>query len=485
MSSPPRLSTLASKAQPRVLDLSFRPAVSRFISLATTATDKSETMAVGTRGDGKTWGAFGAMIVHAQRHHEQGYPLPTLWSGVTDTHQAHRLKTVRSLQDPAWGGLWRFRDDYHVAECVLNGTVLVHLDLFGIEDQGAMDRLRMEMHGLWFEEPAPASVMVQSSGVNEGAWLMGITSCRKASYHNPKIMTLNYPDEEHWTWRRFVTEPVATTQYVRIPPGERASAEQRAEWMQALASRPDMLRRLLEGQPGTLMLGKQVAIGFTQDVHVRPAPPVRDLPVWIGQDGGESHTWVSVLGQRVGPHVRIIGALLSEPSGARQHFEHTLRPWLAERTPWALQSRELLRVIYDQACDTEDPGDHESNPLRAMRALFPGHYAPGPVDWLGRLNPLYSVLNAMVGGVPVLQVDPGCRGLIRALDGGWYLATGVDGKVIRDTPKKPNHPHEDFGDALCYLLSGMAPLAPPRDPKERAKPARAAFDPFHVAAGRR
>src|SRR5574342_11163 len=118
MSSPPRLSTLASKAQPRVLDLSFRPAVSRFISLATTATDKSETMAVGTRGDGKTWGAFGAMIVHAQRHHEQGYPLPTLWSGVTDTHQAHRLKTVRSLQDPAWGGLWRFRDDYHVVECV-------------------------------------------------------------------------------------------------------------------------------------------------------------------------------------------------------------------------------------------------------------------------------------------------------------------------------------------------------------------------------
>src|SRR3990172_3991603 len=214
MMASPAPSTSPSSSSTLTLD--FKPAVSRFISLASTAGPKSETMAIGTRGDGKTWGSFGTMIVHAQKHHEFGYPLPTFWSGVTDTHQAHRLKTVRSLQDPEWGGLWRFKDDYHVAECVLNGTVLVHLDLFGIEDQGAMDRLRMEMHGMWFEEPAPASVMVQSSGVNEGAWLMGITSCRKKSYHNPKIITLNYPDEDHWTWQRFVVNPSETTQYVRI-----------------------------------------------------------------------------------------------------------------------------------------------------------------------------------------------------------------------------------------------------------------------------
>jgi hypothetical protein len=422
------------------------------------------------------------MIVHAQKHHELGYPLPTRWAGVTDTFQAHKLKTVRSLQDPGWGGLWRFRDDYHVAECVLNGTVLVHLDLFGIEDQGAMDRLRMEMHGLWFEEPAPASVMVQSSGVNEGAWLMGLTSQRMPSYHHPAIMTLNYPDEDHWTWQRFVVNQAPGTAYVRIPPGERASSEQRAEWMRALATRPDMLRRLLEGKPGTLLLGKQVATGFTQEAHVRPVQVAPDHPVWVGLDGGESHTWCAVIGQRVGHHVRILGALADEPTGARQFIGQVLRPWLGEHVPAAL-TREALHVAYDPACDTEDPGNAESNPLRTCKALLPGQYRMGPVELLPRLNPLYSLLNQLDGqGQPVLQIDPACRGLIRALDGGWYLATGPDGKVLRDTPKKPNHPHEDYGDALCYLVSGMDPMRAPRPPQGKAKLDYNALD--YIASGR-
>lgn len=449
------------------LELRFRPAVAKFIQLAVTGQAR-EVAALGTRGDGKTWGAFGAMIAHAQTHHAHGGSLPTKWLGAADTFQSHKSKTHESLTAPAWQGAWRLKDDGHLAVFRVAGADLVHLRLFGVEDQSGMDRLRAECHGLWFEEPAPSSVLVQSSGLSESAWGLGLTSQRLDSYAHPAIMTLNYPDEDHWTWQRFVVQKHPGTAYVRIPPGERASAAQRAEWERALANRPDMRRRLLEGQPGALQLGEQVAVGFNTDDHVLygPAPEInRVAPLKLGTDGGESHTWVTVVAQKVRvdgrARIRIHAALISSPSGCRQHMKDAVLPWLTEHAPWALSGaqEDQPATWYDQACDTEDPGDAESNPLRTMRALLAGSYRPGPVSWAGRRDPLLSLLRSRDPQLEIVATGPGCAGLIRALSGGWHYPTDLAGHVTRDKPKKPNHPHEDFGDALCYVLAGMAPLA--------------------------
>jgi hypothetical protein len=456
--------------------------VSAFISAIQTGAAR-EVAAFGTRGDGKTQGAFGAMIAHAQAHQAAGCPLPTKWLGAADTFISHRNKTLDSLRDPMWAGCWELKDDGHQALFRVAGQTLVDLRLFGVEDQSGMDRLRAECHGLWFEEPAPSSVLVQSSGLSESAWALGMTSQRLPSHAHPAVMTLNYPDEDHWTWQRFVERQHPGTAYFRIPPGERASATQRAEWERALANRPDLLRRLLAGQPGTVMLGEQVAVGFNEDAHapkglvLKPEPGVT---LWIGQDGGLTPT--SVIGQRLGPRVRVVGALTTEHGGIRQHVEYLLRPWLEEHAPWALRQPEAVVVMYDPSMNTDDPGDSESKPLRVMQSLIAGIYRPGPVNWSkkapNRKDPMLAIFNDMVQGTPALQIDPvKAKGLVRALRGGWHYPTDMQGKRSSDEPVK-SHPDSDFGDAFAYMVCGMRPTSAERQGPRQTHATTGASDPF-------
>src|SRR3990172_3825716 len=239
---------------PRTAVLDFTPTISAMCQMVLAGTAR-EIMVVGTRGDGKTIGVLAAMLGHAAAHHAKGFPLPVKWLGVTDTFSAHKAKTFESLEKPFWKGCWRSSDGGHVWTALVNGRPTVELHLFGIEDQGAMDRVRTECHGVWFEEPAPTAVLGVSTGVEEAAWGMAMTSQRLPSHAHVAVMSLNYPDEDHWTWQRFKPgrgvsgrhpdDP--TRAWFRIPPGEQADPAQRAEWAHALRDRPDLLRRLIDG----------------------------------------------------------------------------------------------------------------------------------------------------------------------------------------------------------------------------------------------
>ena len=145
------------------MEIELQPMVSRFVKAVINGT-APEMACFGTRGDGKTIGALLATICHAKQHQEKGYPLPVQWMGVTDTHQSHKEKTVPSMNNPLWQGIWTQREQDHLAVATIGGVEAVHMSLFGIEDQSAMNRVRRESCGVWFEEPAPAGYA--SSGVN-------------------------------------------------------------------------------------------------------------------------------------------------------------------------------------------------------------------------------------------------------------------------------------------------------------------------------
>jgi len=409
------------------------------------------------------------MILHAATHRERGFPLPVRWIGVTDTHQAHRLKTCRTLEDPAWHGRWILTDDKHVATYVVAGIELVRLDLFGVEDAGAMDRLRMETTGVWFEEAAPSSVLLTSAGISEAAWGLALTSQRVPSHCKPAMITTNYPDEDHWTWTRFVVRKHPGTAYFRIPPGEYASAEDRAEWARALEGLPDQHRRLLAGEPGALALGPQVAMGFREALHVadHPLVAVPAAPLALGWDFG--HTPVCIIAQEARGQICGLAALHSANAGTRQHIESVVRPWLAQHTPWAIQDPgHYLQHFIDPSGAVGDQADIDVSPRRTIEDLLGGSVTAGPVRWPERRDPLLAVLGRLVDGKAALFLDAvACRPLIQALASRWYYPQTASGELRADMPKKPNHPWEDLGDALCYLVAGLvggppAPAGPPR-----------------------
>jgi hypothetical protein len=265
---------------------------------------------------------------------------------------------------------------------------------------------------------------------------------------------------------------------VRITPGERASASQREEWARALDGRPDLLKRLLEGQPGAIAQGPQVAVGFREDLHVvDECKPIEGPELVLGWDGG--HTPTCVILQAWEGKIRVLAALFLQGGGTRQCVEQFVRPWLGQYAPWTLRDpgRHLIHA-FDPSMDTGDQGDTDTSPVMVIQQMLDGVLQPGPVSWDGRKNPLLSALNRMAGGQVVLQIGRRwCQDLIRALNGRWHYPQTAVGELRRDLPKKPNHPWEDLGDALCYGLASLTPSDPMGRP---ASPyAETAFSPFN------
>jgi hypothetical protein len=443
----------------RPLKLDFKPKASEFI-LAIANGPEPELCAFGARGDGKTFAALGGMAAHAMKHREAGFPLPVIWMGVTDTFASHRVKTHETLMKPEWQGAWRLADNGHIAYFEIAGQALVKLHLFGIEDQGAMDRVRMEVTGCWFEEVAPTAVLIQSNGVSLTAWLLAITSCRNASHFKPKIITTNYPDEDHWSAQRFYFNPAPGTKCFRFPPGERADAAAREQWETALADRPDLARRLLSGEFGSIMQGQQIAVGFEWDRHVSRDKliPVPGEPILMGLDFG--HTPTAIIGQENRGKVQIFAALCLENAGMRQLCDEFVLPWFAKFAPWALTSpSRYIMVGYDKSGDYGEDSNIDVSPIKMFEEAMGYPWTePGPVRWEPRREALLTALGRHRG----LLIDAeNCDNLIKALNGRWYYAKSHVGDLRSDKPKKPNHPWEDYGDALCELLirAGVVPSA--------------------------
>lgn len=411
-----------------------------------------EVCAFGARGDRKTSSAFVAMILFAERHAAAGYPLPVPVICVTDTFTSHKLKTHRTLEHPWWMGTWRLSDGGHVATAIVGGREAVRMDLFGVEDEGAKDRVRMETCLVHFDEVAEVSFLT-SRGMDETAWGIALTSQRIPSYAHPAFITTNYPEEEHWAWKRFVTKDRPgdrdlNTAYVRITPGESASATDRAEWARSLAARPDLLKRLHAGEPGSVLLGDPVTPAYQESRHYR-REPVRaaDGPLYLGWD-----FWfhpacvlasVSSLGQ-----LRVHLAQRLDGTDAGTLAKNIVRPWLTRHD---LHHRPLVHTG-DPTGETADQGRIEHSAQKAILEVLPGAWkkvSNSPEQRITAING--RLLDSVSTGEPaILLAGPDVTELNKALSGGWHL--DAHGRPVKDGDRGK---HSHVGDAAAYMALSL------------------------------
>lgn len=447
----------------------------------------AETAIFGARGDGKTGAVPAIAALHADLHREAGHPLPVPWLGITDTFKSHEDKTIPSWGRPWLGGLITFRDDQHTAVLTVDGRDLAVMRLLGVPDLGAAGAVRTEVVGLWCEEAAPALVLEAATGVTEDTWNLARTSqgSRVPSLHYPAVQTLNYPDADHWTWTRYVVRKHPGTAYVRVPPGERATEEDRARWREALDGRPDLQRRLLDGEPGVIAEGPAVALGYRSDLHVSRTRlrPLQNAALLIGIDGGLTPS--ATIAQYVGGGgaFNVLAALACERGGTRQLCEDYIRPWLASHASWTLQQPRALVCYVDPSLDVPDQSNLEAVPTRVIRTVLGAVVYLGPVDWPARRDPLLALLGKLnpVTGRPVVQLDPEDSLLLdRAFSGRWHYPL-VRGQVSREAPVK-NHPWSDLADSATYIIAGAAPRRErPRD--WRPAPSRTSFNFYEFLHG--
>lgn len=442
-----------------------------------------EIACYGPRGESKTIGALAAMVVHSMEHERTGQivddngqiyklNLPVPWMGITDFHRSHKDKTVPSLMKVFWQGAWQTYDEDHLA-VFKTDKERVHLNLFGVEDQGAIDRVRRETCGLWAEEPAPATT---GPGINETTWLTALTSQRIPTHARVAMLTTNYPDEDSWVWTRFNPALNATSgfnledhtkMWFRVPKGDNPyiSDKAREEWAHALKDRPDLARRLVHGLPGSVALGPQVAIGFREDRHTARDRiyPAKGEMLYFGQDGGLNPC--TIIGQPVHGFNRIYAALPMDRGGMRQQYEQNVVPWLREYAPWVLRDKTLIEGCYDPSLP-DDESDSDRNPIDVIEELIGGSWHPGPVDWESRKGPMLASFHRTINLEPELQIDPvDGKPLIQALASRWYYGVDRMGRIMSDKPKQ-NHPFDDLGQAYCYYLCAMLPEIMKKKPRQ-------------------
>jgi hypothetical protein len=333
--------------------------------------------------------------------------------------------------------------------CVVDGAhVKGDVVFMGMDDSADMQKLQsMDLSGVAFDEAAPA---LSQGGISEDIFTMALTRLSQASsaWHCVKLVE-NNPDEEHWTYKRFV-DP-GTKEYDFYQPVEFENKQNvRAGYYEdlaiSLADRPDLKARFHDGKFGRVALGPEVTPEWRDEIHTgHGLLPVKGRPLHLLWDFAHNPTCVVTQATPMG-YWNVLWCEVGEGIGMAQYLENILVPVIRDRF-----AKFELKHIGDPAGSTREQSNTEQSAVRLLQKVLGGSWRAGPRSIYERVAPLRACLRRH----DFLRVDKAwARPVWNALRGGWHYAAYKNG-VTGKEPVKDIHSHP--GDAMGY---GAAILFP-------------------------
>jgi hypothetical protein len=266
----------------------------------------------------------------------------------------------------------------------------------------------------------------------------------------------NPGNEDDW-WYDYLYEkrPANVTLYEQpsgfLPIAENlANLPGGAEYYTSLAvgKSEHWVKQFIEVQWGYSLAGSPVITTFNPHIHVAKVPllPSPVLPLVAGFDPGLKGSAL-IFGQMdLNGRLTVLDELFQQNMGAERIISDRLKPLLKLR----FDGYDFV-IAPDPAADSRSSND-ERTIVDTLRDRRKGGFTVKFPDMNNRLplrvEAIEHFTTRLTANGPALLIDPRCKNLIRALQGGWRYEMTAKGKLGAE-PEKNRYSHP--GDAFGYL----------------------------------
>jgi hypothetical protein len=382
------------------------------------------------------------------------------WLIVRNTAEQLKQTTFQTFTEwvqPGVAGEWKVSDKtFYLRAQHPDGTIIEASFLFIALDtpDDVRKALSLECTGLWGNECRELNSEVVNGLISRANRFPPMSD--GGATEPGAIFDTNMPELESWWGEKMTDPPKNWSIHIQppalIPDTERVNPNAdnlenlaASYYPNQVAGRPvEWVNVYLRAQYGFSQSGLPVFKAFKEHIHVAKKPLLYNpkLVLVVGLDPGLGGTGAAIGQMDLFGRLVVLDEIVCRGVGALRFVDDYLKPLLKNKYPDA-----DIVISIDPAADNRTQIDEMtvSNSLR-KRGFVVKTAHTNKID--ARISAVDYYLNRLVDGEAAILIDAGCKGLIRAMAGGYKYNITAKG-VTATEPCKDKHSH--IADGLQYL----------------------------------